>query len=128
MRKLLSLIVIVSLFSCKKNSNLSLAEKLNGKWELSVSSGGIDGKTITYAKGRVLEFNGSSFKEVENQKTIRSGSFHIDKGISILTKQEGDLILFENNSQRFFFTVDENKLGISHDAYDGMSFEYIRVE
>lgn len=124
------IIVLITLVSCKKDISPTLKETLNGKWELSLTSGGIAGKIENYpaGNGRVFEFTASTYKDISNQQVISSGGYAINKGISILTQAEGNLLVFENNEQKYFFTVSGNQLEISHDVYDGQNSTYRRIE
>jgi hypothetical protein len=124
-------LIITTIISCKKDGARELAKKLEGSWELSKSSGGLEGKTISYptGAGNILEFSGSTFRETRNNQLIRSGTFKIFKEVSIVTKKEGDRIQFDSTpDSRYFISVLDNSLSIDFDIFDPNSLTYQKVK
>jgi outer membrane protein assembly factor BamB len=129
MKYLSFLILIMSLMSCKKDDSVKLADQLIGKWELVSSSGGIAGITINYSagSGNTVEFNGSSYKEIRDNKLTRAGAYTTKKQMSMLLQEEGDGLVYEGNEQRYFFSISGSELSIYHDANDGFNNRYQRI-
>jgi len=121
--------MLMFLVSCKKDETVKSADQLIGKWELVSSSGGIAGTTINYpaGSGNTVEFNGSSFKEMRDNKLMRSGTYTTKRQISMLSQEEGDELVYEGIQQRFFFSISDSQLSIYHDVNDGFSNQYQRI-
>jgi hypothetical protein len=129
MKYLSFLIMIMFLISCKKDDSVKPADQLIGKWELVSSSGGIAGITINYpaGSGNTVEFNGSSYKEIRDNKLMRSGAYTTKKQISMLSQEEGDGLVYEGIEQRYFFSISGSELSIYLDANDGINNRYQRI-
>lgn len=121
--------MIMFLISCKKDDSVKPADQLIGKWELVSSSGGIAGITINYpaGSGNTVEFNGSSYNEIRDNKLMRSGAYTTKKQISMLSQEEGDGLVYEGIEQRYFFSISGSELSIYLDANDGFNNRYQRI-
>jgi hypothetical protein len=123
-------LIIATFMSCKKDESKELTKKLEGRWELSKISGGLDGKTVSYpsGSGNILEFTGSTFRETRNNQITRSGTFKIFKDVSIVTKTAGNRLQLDNTPDtRYFISISKNNLSIDIDVFDPTSLTYQKI-
>ncbi|RQO78140.1 hypothetical protein DBR40_09325 [Pedobacter sp. KBW01] len=127
--KNLIILLIFSLIaaSCKKDTQNS--NQLTGKWELESSLEGFSGRNIKYqiGQGNILEFSKNAYSETRDSKLLRQGRYTIIRKTSMITRQEEDFILFDGGDAQSFFSISNDKLSISQDAYDGGGMTYNRV-
>ncbi|WP_316837004.1 hypothetical protein [Pedobacter nutrimenti] len=127
---LLFLSLTILLFSCKKDKPLSHA--LAGQWELTTGVSGLDGVKTEYAPGlgNITKFTDTEYEIMRDGKTINKGTYSIISYKSLITKKEEKQIVYDgkaNDVIKNYFTINDKKLIISVDAYDGPSSIFTKI-
>jgi hypothetical protein len=79
--------------------------------------------------GHVLIFQKKTYKELNGDTLVRSGSYKIVKAFHGVLNEEGDRIDMENFPvDGTFISLYSDKLVLSTDAYDAPSYSYRRIE
>jgi len=119
----------IVLLSCKKDSVAT--DPLVGEWELTADINGLTGIRTSYetGKGNVTKFTKTTYEQTRDGKSISTGTYSITTYQSLITKKEENQIVYDGkvNETKNYFTIDNNTLTISVDAYDGPSTIYTRI-
>ncbi|MFW0717905.1 hypothetical protein [Pedobacter sp. N23S346] len=125
------LIIIFSIvfLSCKKNTVTT--HPIIGEWELTAEINGLTGIRTNYepGKGNVSKFTETTYAMTRDGKTIRKGAYAIITYQALITRKEENQLVYDGkaNETKIYFTVDNNTLTISVDAYDGPSTIFTRI-
>jgi hypothetical protein len=123
MKPILLLLLFLLFYSCRKE--LTIEEKLSGKWELRKSVGGWPG-TITYspANGNTVEFTKMTYARYSNGQLDESGTYSIIK--DSLWGKLADRIIYNGIAgyPRSFISIENDKLSFYSDIIDGGSSRY----
>ena len=125
---ILILILAVLTINCSNDDENNITEQLIGEWEWIESSGGIQGETTNpeiTGENRTLEISSDKIKYFTDGILTIEINYHLEKGISILSKENVDLMIFENGSKHSVILF-ENTLVISGECYDCYQNEYIK--
>ena len=118
------------LFSCEKDQDCGIAQRIEGKWEWIQSVGGIGGWTLTpesEKKTMTLYLNDFKYKLFENDQLILEKPYQliIQSGAAgepsyVLQLEFGNLIPY------FRVQINRNRLILTEDCFDCFEHTYIR--
>lgn len=128
------LLILITLFlipACQKD--LPALTELAGTWELRTDVNGQSGKPTYYAagNGRIIKFTPTTYEFYEHGKVTRSGSYTIKRDTFHIQNQLGNRIIYDNASEdgvHIFFSIENNKLNLAPDVYDGGAVIYERIQ
>lgn len=116
-------------FSCKKEQKET--STLIGSWELSADVNGFTGTKTSYdpGNGSIIKFTAKNYERFQDGKITESGTYNIEKFMSLITKKEEQEIVYDGRKEdiRSYFNVNGEELSISVDAYDGPGVVFRRI-
>lgn len=129
MKNRILIFVLISAFSsCSKDGEPQISENIIGRWVWVESSGGIGGITETPTTTEnevIIEFSDNKCTKYLNGNIDYVLTYTIEKGNSILTQEETELIIYENGLKQSF-KLDGQKLILFNECYDCFQNEYIK--
>ena len=130
MNKILSiLLLVILLYSCKKDDNPKRSESFTGQWKLVEQTGGIGGWNTRISADTVIMLtltgNNSFYREF-NGKVISQGSYKISTQNSNFNDNSGKAITFNNSSLWQFINVKNDTLTLADPYPDGFSLIYVK--
>ncbi|ETZ20645.1 hypothetical protein N824_04655 [Pedobacter sp. V48] len=130
--------ITVGFYACEKQkSDPNIEQKLIGKWDLKLSSGGFAGQTkpVEDGKSSVLVFKSKdTYQRIENGKLVKEGKYVLSKAKSIYSGQLETAISFNEvdtiskEQRKYILGLRSDSLLISDNYYDGYSMLYLRVK
>ena len=129
MKPTLLLLFCVLFYSCKKE--LTIEDKLSGKWELRSLVSGWTGRTSTYSPGNgdIREFTKTTYAEYSNGQLDESGTYAITKDTT-MRGQLADRIIY-NGIDRYpqlFISLEGDRLSFYPNMMDGGGSQYERIK
>jgi len=130
---LLSLTIIGTIFSCKKDA-IPLSNSLAGTWELSIDINGLSGKPTYHKAGNdtLMMFTGDGkYSFYDHDKLTKSGTYIVRLDSSYLYHALKNHIIFNGEDSGFtreFFDINNNQLSFFLDANDGPGVVYRRIK
>lgn len=128
------------------DSNSSLNDKLNGRWEWVKSYGGFTGNALytpeSVGEQRYVEFQKKGVVHFwSNEKQVGSYNFIADKNkTSLLSHKKANMLTIEYQFREsgtdsvitlpMWYIIDKltDELILSEDVYDGFGHEYVKVQ
>jgi len=130
--KILVLLILPLLIACKKKDTEVDMVSIIGKWELKTSISGSTGQKTDYSSGNgnIFVFAKSNYQNYSDQKLIKSGTYKVVKGISMITNVMGNRIIYDNETDavRVFIDTHDGNLNLNIDAVDGPATIYKAIE
>lgn len=129
MKKSIIILVVLAFLGC--DNEVQIVDKnslLKGEWIWVESSGGIAGTTIspeTTGEQRALVINETSIKNYVNGILVLERAYHIEKGSTIRSTKEVDLIVYEYDWKQSF-EIASNSLILYDECYDCFQSNYIK--
>lgn len=131
--KLMWIVVMVGVLFCPgcKKTDESSDINLWYRWEWVQSSGGIAGEVLTpqsegYTQAVEFEENGA-YTKYRNNAVVTSGTYTINRAVSILDGQEYDMVVFDDGSPtQAIALVNERNLILREDCFDCYTHNYQR--
>lgn len=131
MNKILStLLLVILLYSCKKDDNPKPSQSFTGQWKLVEQDGGIGGWSTRISADTVILLtltNNNSFYREFNGKVISQGSYKISTQNSNFNDDSGRAITFNNSSLWQFINVKNDTLTLVDPHPDGYSLIYVKT-
>lgn len=131
MKKLFLLLLISALcFSCSADEDQTSPD-LIGQWKLVSTSGGFAGNTQTPDPNdlTIIEFTSDNvYKEIRNGDVSLETTYDIEKGKSIRSTEEVELIVFEEGvTFNKSFEINESTLVLYDECHDCFQHTYIKI-
>ena len=135
---MMSLLVLLTLFSCKKQKNEPAAQ-LDGNWELRTAFGGNMVGSGEYApgSGNMLKFSGNAYERYSNGTKVDYGTFVIAKEKVAINNSESNFnITFTSSNPNIFIGIMKQSINLSANkltvflgviAADGVEYHYVRL-
>ncbi|WP_417431357.1 hypothetical protein [Halpernia sp.] len=139
---LLLLLTLFLIISCRKDEELTIKEKLNGKWNWENSTGGMNGKEIhtPQSEGYTMQYNFKSNDSISITKNetlkFNNTKYHLTREKSILFQKDFDFLTIDYKFKEFgtdsiitlpmrymINKIDGNSLELTEDVYDGYSLK-----
>jgi len=131
MNKILStLLLVILLYSCKKDDDPKPSESFTGQWKLVEQVGGIEGWNTRISADTVILLtltNNSSFYRKFNGKIIGQGSYQISTQSSNFNDNSGRAISFNNSALWQFINIKNDTLTLTDPYPDGFSLIYVKA-
>lgn len=133
MKVLLLTFCMIYFNGCSTNSDQS-TNYIYGSWDWLETSGGISGKEKstpeTEGSSQRLLFHENGIAEFYQDETLMEGvPFHIEKGKSIYSEENADLIIYKGYRGVFVITyLSKDTLILGDNNYDGFSSTYTRTK
>ena len=129
---LLSLTIIGSIFSCKKDK-IPVSNSIVGTWELSGDVNGLSGRLTVHKPGNdtlAIFTSDGKYSYYDRHTLARSGSYTVKQDTSFLDHTLKNRIIFDGNdaNPREFFDISNNELNMYLDAYDAGGVGYRRIK
>lgn len=128
---LLSLILLITIFGCKKKDSAESPVTLNGSWELrNVLGLQVQGADPNYTpgNGNIFVFSEGNFKKYANGKLVDSGSYTIQKEEVKINNNASNYSMLLNNKTKLYLKIADRTLVIFDGviAADGYEATYER--
>jgi len=128
--------VLLMFVSCKTQTfEPSFKTKLIGKWKYTGGSGGFTGKPepVNPLVSKIIEFKSDGkYVKYINSDPDTQGTYDIIKSKSIYSSLEDNAIRFDPQSGSprtgLIATINDDKLVLADNVYDGFSAGYTRVK
>lgn len=128
MKKLIFLLLAISLLiGCSRTDN-DPADQIKGEWVWTGSSGGIAGTTETpesIQKEITLEISENSIKLFVNDTLESDRTYHIERRESEIYEDAREMIIYDNGSRQIF-SMTGDQLILIGDCHDCVQSEYQR--
>lgn len=131
---LLAGIILIALFSCKKDDDQKQNGPLTGTWELRSVYGGYSatgGGNFEPGNGSIWQFSDNNYWYYSEGVTIDSGSYKQTSGINPQTNINTNALVFKNDTGwnvYYQITGDTLTLYSGVVAADGTVSKYVRVD
>ena len=129
MKKWVLILILATLtINCSIDDENTIKEKIIGKWLWIESSGGIQGETInpqTTGENRHIVITSDKITYYTNGTLTSEFGYYLQKGASIWTIEEADLMIYENDRTQSI-VLNENKLILYDECNDCYQNEYIK--
>lgn len=128
---LLLVFIMTAFIGCSKDKDT--LPNLGGSWELRKSVNGLTGIATEHpaGNGTYLNFRGSEFDRFLDGKLIDEGTYTLHKYITNITKEAAYKIAFNNDdpfSASIYYTIKNDELVITVDAYDAPAAIYVKMQ
>ncbi|WP_069659045.1 hypothetical protein [Arcticibacter eurypsychrophilus] len=122
--------VITALLGCAKDKET--LPNLEGNWELRETVNGQTGivSELPAGNGTYIQFSANEFKRFQDGELINEGTYTLYKYNTKITQKEAYKIAFNNNdpfSISTYYTIKNNELVITEDAYDAPASIYMKI-
>lgn len=129
MKKWVLILILATLtINCSNDDENTIKEKIIGKWLWLESSGGIQGETInpqTTGENRHIVITSDKITYYTNGTLTSELGYYLQKGASIWTIEEADLMIYENDRTQSI-VLNESKLILYDECNDCYQNEYIK--
>ncbi|HZX58809.1 MAG TPA: hypothetical protein VFE54_08790 [Mucilaginibacter sp.] len=129
---LLSLTIISSIFSCKKDK-IPVSDSIVGTWELSMDINGMTGHVTQHKPGNdtlAIFTTDGKYSFYNRNNLFRSGSYTVKRDTYSMDHTVRSRIIFDNayDNSHEFFDIQNNLLNMYIDAYDSGGVGYRRIK
>ena len=127
MKKLVLVLLVLGMYSCESDNDISNQFDFEGNWLWKSSTGGIDGRTDTPEstnKTMVVRFTSNKYELFVNDELEKEMNFVVEEGSSIYTLDQVYLIHYEDGSKQSF-EIKDNELILKDECHDCFQSIYI---
>lgn len=126
MKPILLLLLFLLFYSCKKE--LTIEDKLSGKWELCGSSGWTGSNYYPPGNGNIKEFTRTTYTKYINGQVDETGTYTIIK--DTIWGQPADRIIYNgvDGNPKLFISIEGNSISFYSYIIDGGGSRYERIK
>lgn len=132
MRYVLALLVLLLALACSCKKEKDTANYgLYGKWQWDSSAGGLAYTVYTpQSTGKVIVIQfltDKSYKWYVNDTFSYQARFQLHREYSFLSGQTEDMVVYDDNPLRHTYYLNDTRLLLREEAYDGFNHYYHRI-